>query len=238
MGDSKGETITVGYWHIRGLAAPLRMMCSFKSAKWENKTYELSAKEGGGWDASSWFGKDKPELKKKNPLINLPYVVHKGKVVTQTNAIFMYLAKELGLDGGDTTGCNQLLCEIMDLRNSSVKLFYGAKDEDATASHLGSTVPKHFKKFEEWISAKKSTYLLGEEPTVPDFHMWEMIDQHEILASANNKESLLKDYPGLAKLYTSLRGRAELKGYFEGELYKLPINNKMASFGAKYIAGK
>mmetsp|Transcript_16496 Transcript_16496/g.23066 ORF Transcript_16496/g.23066 Transcript_16496/m.23066 type:complete len:235 (-) Transcript_16496:251-955(-) len=232
MTDSK-DVIKVGYWHIRGLAAPLRMMCEYKGAKWENITYELKEKEGGGWDASAWFAVSKPKLKERNPLINLPYVDYKAKLVSQTDAIIMYLASELKLDGGQTIDCIQLLAEVMDLRNSAVRLFYGPKEtyQNKIKDHCTVTVSRHHTKMENWLKSKGSTYLLGDKPTAPDFHLWEMIDQHEVLAKSLSLESPLKNCPRLAKLYKEFRSLKELQTYFDGPASKYPINNKMANFG-------
>jgi hypothetical protein len=84
-------------------------------------------------------------------------------------------------------------------------------------------------------------YLLGNTPTAPDFHLWEMLDQHEILARGTQEakqgtpSSFLGDYSRLSKFYKAFRGLKELEGYFASDAYKLPLNNKMANFGAKYI---
>ena len=70
--------------------------------------------------ASTWLSVKKPALKAKNPLINLPYVVDGEVVVSQSNACLSYLGRKLGLWGGneaEVSLCEQLLCEIMDLRN-------------------------------------------------------------------------------------------------------------------------
>jgi hypothetical protein len=78
-------------------------------------------------DLSEWFSQ-KPALKEKNPLMNLPYVIHGDRVITQSNACFSYLGRQLGLWGkteDEVTDCEQLLCEIMDIRNNAVKFAYG-----------------------------------------------------------------------------------------------------------------
>ena len=67
--------IVVGYWGIRGLGAPLRMMVLFHGGyKLHCENYDLLDKPEGGYDASAWFDK-KPALKEKQPLINLPYII-------------------------------------------------------------------------------------------------------------------------------------------------------------------
>ena len=66
------DKITVAYWKIRGLAAPLRMMCSYAGVEFENKMYEHTGCASEGFDKKCWTDEAKPVLKERNPLINLP----------------------------------------------------------------------------------------------------------------------------------------------------------------------
>ena len=61
-GKVKGGALTIGYWKIRGLAAPLRMMCCYAGQPFVNKAYGDDAK-------TAWFGSEKKRLKKANALI-------------------------------------------------------------------------------------------------------------------------------------------------------------------------
>ena len=58
-----------------------------------------------------------------------------------------------------------------------------------------------------------------------------MLDQHEILATHTSNPSPLAAFPKLTALYESFKAMPQLAKYFSGDLYKLPINNKMACFG-------
>ena len=90
--------LVVGYWSIRGLGAPLRMMCEYAGVDYEPRCYDALPQEGGGWDVSDWFGK-KPELYARNALMNLPFVEDGEHIVAQTNACFSHLGRVLGLNG-------------------------------------------------------------------------------------------------------------------------------------------
>jgi glutathione S-transferase len=80
-----------GYWKIRGLAAAIKMMLYYKQQTFKQVAY--------GEDADAeWFAKDKPELKKKNSMINLPYLIDDEEVITQSNSILLYLGLKLGID--------------------------------------------------------------------------------------------------------------------------------------------
>ena len=62
--------------------------------KFQNKTYANDMKE-------AWHGGEKPVLKQKNSLINLPYLIDGDLVVTQSNSVLLYLGKKLGIDKDD-----------------------------------------------------------------------------------------------------------------------------------------
>jgi glutathione S-transferase len=224
--------LEVGYWDIRGLCAPLRMMCCYAGADYDPKLYTLQAKEGGGWDASNWFGV-KPALKEKNALMNLPYIVDGDVVVSQTNACFAYLGRKFGLYGSNDTEmiqCEQVLCEVMDLRNNAVKFFYSSGDDLAarTTAHAASAEGS-FGKLEEWLAQQGTDFFAGASPTAADFHAFEMVDQHActevLVASAEN-------FPLLAAFHARFRALPQLQAYFDGPLHKLPLNNRMACVGA------
>ena len=111
MSDNK---IEVGYWAIRGLAAPLRMMCHVAGAEWVSKTYAVGG-EPGNWDLSAWFGV-KPALVERNALMNLPYVVDGDVVVTQSNACLTHLGRKFGMNGSNETELvrmEQALAQVM-----------------------------------------------------------------------------------------------------------------------------
>jgi glutathione S-transferase len=199
----------VGYWSIRGLAAPLRMMLSAAQIDHWVVLYDVQETQEG-WDRSSWF-QEKEWLREPYPLINLPFLVDcaHDRVVSQTNAILAYLGRELKMLGTtpvETCQCEELLCEIMDLRNKMVKFAYapaspGNDLEDA--KELIEQANVHFHKLEQHLILqypnilervvdpdevpstdfykKGVCHLVGGKFTAPDFHLWEMLDQFEEL---------------------------------------------------------
>jgi len=232
-GDKK---LCVGYWHIRGLGAPCRMACEFVEADYNNRTFEVKGSDEKEWDLSAWFSV-KPGFQKRNALMNLPYVVDTdGFTVTQTVACLSYLGRKFGISGGnnqETSKVEQILCEAQDLRNKGVMAFYGNQKQNLV-NYLNVTVPNSYAKFEGWLVAQETgPYTVGNAPTVGDFHLWEMLDQGELLAGDLGEASPLAKYPRLQKLYDTMRAEPTLQGYFAGPLYHLPVNNTMALWGNK-----
>mmetsp|Transcript_23077 Transcript_23077/g.59289 ORF Transcript_23077/g.59289 Transcript_23077/m.59289 type:complete len:273 (-) Transcript_23077:225-1043(-) len=240
------ETIEVGYWSIRGLGAPLRMMCEYAGATWSDAQYDAIEKPDGSYNLDCWFKEAKPGLLKVNALTNLPYVRAGSEVITQSNACIAYLARRFGLMGTtevEVSKNEQCLCQVMDMRNDAIGLFYAGFGPDKAAvfdakkeAYYTKKVPVHLAKFEAWLSQQGTRFLIADTPLAADFHLWEMLDQHEELGKFLGKPSLLESFPNLKRYYADFRKLPSLQGYFNGALHKLPINNKMAVFGNKPAA--
>jgi len=211
----------VGYWKIRGLGAPLRMMCAFK----ETEVTHFAANSG-----EMWFGAKKPELAAKNSLINLPFIVDGDDVITQSNSCMLYLGKKLGIDSeANAVRNHQALDQIMDLRNDVIKIVYpfaGVTAEgflDALKEHMAKNATNHFTKLEGFISG---TYISGEAPESADFHLWEMIDQHIAMCESNGLDNPMAAYPKLSALHAALKAAPTMAAYFASDMHtKWPVKN-------------
>ena len=244
-------TITVGYWSIKGLAAPLRMMTMYNGEQLHNKMYDIKAKEGGGWNNSEW-STAKPDLRRLDPFINLPYIQDGEKIISQSNACMLYLGRKfdmLGCNSDELSACEVLLCEIMDLRNALTTFCYDTTNNPASAQALFNKVTSvhgSLAKIESWLQIQTAkghsgTFLVGDKASAPDFHLWEMLDQYQGLtkyfkltsSQGSESEGLLAHFPALNHFYTSFAALPQNQKYLTSPLYtKLPYNNKMAYFGA------
>ena len=230
------KTFTLGYWHIRGLAAPCRMLLHYANITFRDETFEVHKKQDQTWDRSAWFGSRKPELKKMQPLINLPYLIDHSNslVLSQTNAILMYLARLSGLDGRNDIEAGQIdmvLAQTMDLRNIVTNMAYGSQGDvfrENLTKHLQTVGENSYGKLAAFLG--NSQYFVGDRVTVADFHAWEMIDQHELMAAKYGFASPMAAFPAMAAFHQRMRDLPELASYFESSSSTLPVNNKMAAF--------
>uniref|UniRef100_A0A7S3LBX3 glutathione transferase n=1 Tax=Amphora coffeiformis TaxID=265554 RepID=A0A7S3LBX3_9STRA len=212
-GRSPGNSprFIVGYWSIRGLGAPIRMLLSAAQIDHWVVMYDVKENNEGGWDKSTWLH-DKEWLREEFPLINLPFLVDcsTGQVLSQTNAILSYLGRELDMFGGSVLKncqCEELLCEIMDLRNMMVRFAYDTNEstakEDAKSllfrinpclDKLERCLMKEYPNISDRIinrdelntgrfHMKGVCHLVDGKLTSPDFHLWEMLDQLEGLCN-------------------------------------------------------
>lgn len=131
--------IELGYWKIRGLGAPLRMILTYSgvsalaapisSRRIGNLICSAQAeyKDEQYGDFDAWFKNRKPAILAMNPLANLPYIVDGDKCVCQTNAVFHYVGEKFNLNGStpdEKMDNMQLLNEIYDVRNKMIDLVY------------------------------------------------------------------------------------------------------------------
>ena len=252
------DAITVGYWSIRGLAAPLRAMVMYADVPLNNVMYDCTENEDGSFDRSAWASV-KPELKEKNPLMNLPYVIADGKIVTQSNACLSFLGRKLGLWGktdDEICDCEQLLCEVMDLRNMMIRFAYGSGNSDPAAAAKFITnvqAPNDtLSKLELWLERKATNhngnFLVGNSATAPDFHLYEMLVQYTAISEYHSLPCVLSIFPRLSHFKEHFEKLPKMKRYLSTPMgsitpRQLPFNNKTASFGADptgsaWITGK
>lgn len=231
-----------------------------------NVMYDLVEKDDGSYDGSAWFAV-KPDLMVANPLINLPYVLDGEKVVSQSNACLAYLARRLGLWGRtleEKCDCEQLLCELMDLRNTMTDFCYASRTFDsAAATALIRSVQGRnnvLQKLELWLEKKANnhnnhsgnhseidenphmngTFLVGNRATAPDFHLYELLVQYGEMAEFLGLPPFLSAFPRLdhfKRSFEALPGNARYLNSKIGALKSLPFNNKMACFGADVNGG-
>lgn len=240
MSSFSTEPITVGYWGIRGLAAPLRMMVMYRDVPLIAENYDCTDKDGG-YDTSAWFSvKDK--YKAKNALMNLPYVVHGDLVVTQSNACIHFVGRKLGFMGKnevELVEIEQLLCEYMDIRNKVVVFAYGRSDSPGllwvqSVVSQNSTIDK----LHLWLQRKYPNpvqgpiYFVGDDATAADFALWEILDQVQCMAKYYKADDVFSQYPLIDQFLREFAALPTNQRYLTSKLAALPINNLMAKFGA------
>jgi len=78
MAESK---VVFAYWPLRGQGQPIRNLLEYLNIPYQDKVYT---------DRDEWFTKDKATLKTDFP--NLPYLIDNDKIITESEAIQVYLA--------------------------------------------------------------------------------------------------------------------------------------------------
>jgi len=257
------EKITLGYWSTKGLGSASRQMIIYAGVPLIAKIYKVLPKEENNeiiYEGSSWHDNDKIDLKKKNSLINLPYLKYfkddKEFIISHSNTCLTFLGKEFDMFGEtqeEELECEQLLQETVDLRSIVTRFAYthfNSKDEELLAAKevyntaFENSNSGKLQKFEHWISSKEKNktklFLVGNKISSPDFNLFDTLDLYcEFLlhynfvenADKNNVFALLK-YPLISDFFNNFKKLPKMQKYFESELYKLPFTNKGAKFGS------
>lgn len=226
------EKPTFAYWHIRGLAAPVRMLLAYTNTDCNLKNYQTG--DAPDYDKSCWYD-EKNSLGLDFP--NLPYYIDGEVKITQSNAILRYIAQKHALIGKtplEEAKCLELQDVAMDLRNGTTRIAYGGLvkgDWDEALEKYIEGLRSKVERFEAQLSKHK--YFAGENLTFVDFMFFELLDQNNLMS----EDKLLVDFPKIRAFMDDIRSMPELKVYFDTD-YKLPVNNKMAKWGANPIPGK
>jgi len=257
------KKITLGYWSTKGLGSASRQMIIYAGVPLIAKIYKVLPKEENNqiiYEGSSWHDNDKIDLKKKNSLINLPYLKYfkddKEFIISHSNTCLTFLGKEFGMFGEtqeEELECEQLLQETVDLRSIVTRFAYthfNSKDEELLAAKevyntaFENSNSGKLQKFEHWLSSKDKSktklFLVGNKISSPDFNLFDTLDLYcEFLlyynfvenADKNNVFALLK-YPLISDFFNNFKQLPKMQKYFESELSKLPFTNKGAKFGS------
>ena len=261
MNDS--NTVTVGYWSTKGLGAVCRMVVLYSGSTLKTKNYKLQPilnENNLSYDGSEWHEKDKIELKKRNSLINLPYIElinSQGDdiLISQSNACLSFLGRKFGMFGkneDEVSKCEQLLLETNDLRSVITSFAYTHfKNTDLEIEAAKEVFIRAFQKnnagkiqkFENWMQKNKDNknyFLINNDITIPDFNLFDILDFYiEFLKYYNfvrdkNHKNIFNElgYPNISKFYNSFIQLPKMKKYFNSIFYKLPYTNKSAKFGS------
>merc|ERR1719162_548850 len=98
----------------------------------------------------------------------------------------------------------------MDLRNDTVQIAYSPGAITEAPGHLGNKVPVHYGKLESFMKQRGTSYLCAAAPTVADFHLFEMVDQHERMAKFSGQPSAVAGFPALKGIYDAMLAEPKL----------------------------
>ena len=259
----KSNRITVGYWSTKGLGSVCRMVVLYSGYSLKAKNYRLlpiMKHDSLTYDGSEWHEDDKINLKKRNSLINLPYIELTNSdgtelLISQSNACLSFLGRKFNMFGKnevDVSQCEQLLLETNDLRNVITSFAYthfknkdleneAAKDV-FTRAFQNNNVGK-IQKFENWMKENQNNenyFLINNKITIPDFNLFDILDFYvEFLKYYNfvndkNIKNIFNElgYPNISKFYNNFIQLPKMEKYLNSIFYKLPYTNKSARFGS------
>lgn len=203
MASADTPKCTLGYWHIRGYAQPLRFLLTYLDVPFLDKTYEYGP--APDFSREEWL-KDKSGMASDLSFPNLPYLLDGDFKITQSLAILRYIATEYGPGSGLYDGTpkerariDMLLEQAVDLRNAAARAAYG----NAFDSLFSSAAPEHLGLWQRFFAAQGATaaWAAGEKLSIADFVLCEALQHISIMASEKlppGSADILAAYPAVS----------------------------------------
>ncbi|KAG0720577.1 Glutathione S-transferase Mu 3 [Chionoecetes opilio] len=214
----------LAYWNP-DLAQPIRLLLKYTGTEFEDKHYKCGP--ALDYDKTCWFdvkhtvGLDFP---------NLPYYIDGDVKVTQSNDIMRHIARKHDLCG--KTDAERVHIDIMenqsmDFRSGFARLCYGTFDTDKDIEAYLEVLPKTIERFLKLLGTH--SWFAGENISFVDFIMYELLDQHLLLA-----KGCLKDAKNLQEFLKRVEELKAINKYMGATRFMKDLfNNKMEKFGNK-----
>ncbi|KAM8974941.1 glutathione S-transferase Mu 1-like [Pelodytes ibericus] len=206
----------LGYWDIRGLVHPIRLLLEYTKTPYEEKLYVTG--DAPTYDQSQWLD-EKEKLGLDFP--NLPYLLDGDVKLTQSNTILYYIASKHGLCGeSEREKINVSLIEnqVMDFRMALVAITYNPQFETLKGPYL-EKLPVALTRFSNFLG--KRLWFVGDKITLADFLMYDVLDQHRML-----EPSCLKNFQNLQDFLTRFEALPKVAAYMKSPRFiRTPINS-------------
>jgi len=212
----------LGYWRIRGLAEPIRMMLEHTSSSYENKYYVQG--EGPEFSRESW-------LKEKHSLgldfANLPYYTDGNVKLTESHAILSYIARRHNLYGSTNAEAaivDMVLHHVYDMRGPMTGMCYSPNFAERKATFFKSTFPAAGKELATFLGTNH--WFANNKLSAADFVIYEVLDVINIMEAG-----VLSNFPTLAAFHARFKALPRIHAYLTSSRhFARPINNTVAAW--------
>jgi glutathione S-transferase len=215
--------VQLGYWDIRGLAQPIRLLLEYTGTDWEDKLYVTGP--APTFDKSCWFDE---KFSHGFDFPNLPYLIDGDVKLTQTKAILKYIARKNDLVG--KTEQEKIRIDLADAQNDDfrgafTRLCYSPDFENLKENYLAD-LPGKLKQFSDFLG--DNPWFAGQNLTYVDFTIYEGLDHHRTL-----EPNALNNFKNLQDFVNRFESLEKIAAYMKSPKFiKDRINNRMAKFGA------
>eukprot|EP00057_Strongylocentrotus_purpuratus_P008074 XP_011662548.1 PREDICTED: glutathione S-transferase 1-like isoform X2 [Strongylocentrotus purpuratus] len=199
------------YFDARAKGEPARMLFHLVGQKYEDIRYD-------------YVGEEWPKIKgdrKRFPLGQLPVLDVDGELLTQSRAIYRYIARQFP---GDYYGKNNLECARIDeilgivadievVVEPAYETPDAAKREADLVKCRDSTLKPSWDFFSESLQKAGGKYFMGNRITIADVVIFNIIDF--FLDTIFGLKTYFESYPNLVKFYESIKNDSPLTQYLK-----------------------
>ena len=210
----------LGYWKIRGLAAPIRYMFYQLGVEFEDVTYQVG--EAPDFDKNSW-NEAKYNLGLEYP--NLPYLIDGETKLTETIAIMQYVAKKycpalLGSTAPEVGRISMLCDKVLVLKDKATMACYYDGDALTITNECRPLLEKLLNVMENsnWIAGQKLSWL--------DFYFAELIE----MLNTVSEGVYYTEFPSLKAYWLRFLSLPNMSAAWSDDIkcMKTPYNNPYA----------
>ena len=210
--DFSKDSFKLYYFKVNGRTAPARAILSYAKINFED----------------IFIGQNWQEQKKNNDLFEfgqVPILVHNGRPMSQSKAIYLYLAQLFNLNGkniDDQYQIHSLLNSYDDISRSYGPYAYPKSDEEKNNKEkykkiLVEELKRIFKIYEKrYIKLGGGKYYLGNYFSLADIYL--TVYMNVFTKNVGGFQLIKESAPKLADLITRIRN-GELKTFFEKYYY-------------------
>lgn len=211
------------YWDLRGLAAPAVNMLEYGGVQYEHK---LVTNRDDWLEEKFKLGLDFP---------NLPYIIDGDVRLTESWAIYKYVARKVGLvpSQGEASErqSDMLQGVINDIRYNFAMHCYNPEFYNLTDKLL-ATQKQKIDMLEKYLESRD--FLMDNKPTYLDFALYETLDHHRLFF-----EDIFSKFPNVESYLKRFESIDRLDAYFKsGRYHQFPINGPMATWGGQAFNDK
>ncbi|VTJ68759.1 Hypothetical predicted protein [Marmota monax] len=249
--------MTLGYWDIRGLAHPIRLLLEYTDSSYEEKRYTMGDGaahssdfcEGAFWSSktrlwewragSSFLCDFAPDYDRSQWLSekfklsldfpNLPYLIDGVQKITQSNAILRYIARKHNLCG--ETEEEKTRVDILENQALDTRMQLAmvcySPDFEKRKPEYLETLPEKMKLYSQFLG--KHPWFAGDKITFVDFIAYDVLDLHRLF-----EPKCLDAFPNLKDFMSRFEGLKKISAYMKSSRFlPTPMYSKMAAWGNK-----
>lgn len=212
-----GDKITIGYWKIRGLVAPIYYILEYIGVPYEKVEYEQADDlNRDAWLSAKFnLGLDFP---------NIPYLIQGDLKMTESLAIMRYICNSnapelLGKNPKDGAIADMVYGVVHDIKSPVTGICYGTGDRVAA----NKIILDRMERVSAFLKDKK--FVVGDYVTYVDFYLFEQEELCDWLAEGK----LFKQFPNLKEHHDRVASLPKFAEYYNSPKFMArPFNNKSA----------
>ncbi|EGR28044.1 hypothetical protein IMG5_184090 [Ichthyophthirius multifiliis] len=214
--------VVLGYWAIRGLAEPVRLLLEYLEVPYKQNLYGHPQHPEHDW------AKDKEQKRQLTAFPNLPYLEDGNKHITESSAIMIYLTNKcnrgddlLGATSDEKWMNQQILGVQGDLNSILTSQSYNPDYQKIKNDNLQQKVLPKLKELNDHLGRQKTKFMVKNTPSICDFRLYETLKH-----AGYHYDKLYDQYGNLQQYINNFESIDAIAKYLKSNKFvERPINS-------------